>query len=367
MTLVLTVKKERHQSDYFLVGFLLAHAAIPLHLLVNYGEGFRFIALDFSPNLYRIFESAYWLEGPLLLWYTRSLCYKNYRPKRSDISFLIPVFAFVIYNFFTFYLLDKQTKIDFLYDYKTIDATLPHHLAGLLRELFRVLCSVLCLLEIRRYRRRMHDQFSNIEKIDLGWLKFLVIVFFIIQLWAITVSLAIIFSAHLQFQLNFNFMGLTGNYTTFVLISVLIFFSLSRTNLLEGVEHKHDETQGRANRTEATIDPTTIKKIEHHMDIEMPYLANILTLEQLASQLELPTRVLSTTINRHFKKNFFEFINRYRVEEAKLQLANPELRSKTMIDIMRDCGFNSKATFNTFFKKIEHITPSEYRQRALKQ
>ena len=64
--LVWTIKHERHQSDYFLIGFLLTQAAIPLHLLVNFGDGFRLVALDFFPDSYRIFEIAYWLEGLLL-------------------------------------------------------------------------------------------------------------------------------------------------------------------------------------------------------------------------------------------------------------------------------------------------------------
>lgn len=364
VALIVTIKRERHQSHYFLIFFLLTQAAVPFHLLVNYGEAFRFVALDFSPNLYRIFETAYWLEGPLLLWYTRALCYKNYRLMRQDWLFLIPVCVFVIYNIFTFYLLEKQTKIDFFYDYTTRDASLQHHLAGLFREVFRVFCSVLCLWEIYRYRRRMHDQFSNTEKIDLGWLRTLVWVFILLQTWAVIVNLAIISNVHLQISINFRSMGLVGNYTAFVLVSALIFFSLTRTNLLEGVE-QHQEPSEKAKPPESEIDPGIIQKIETYMDEQKPYLANILTLEGLAGELQMSPRLLSSTINRHFKHNFFEFVNRYRVGEAKLQLANPELRNKTIIDIMTDCGFNSKATFNTFFKKMENVTPSQYRAEAL--
>jgi AraC-like DNA-binding protein len=92
-----------------------------------------------------------------------------------------------------------------------------------------------------------------------------------------------------------------------------------------------------------------------------PFLAHILTLDQLARQLEMPPRALSNTINRHFKQNFFEFVNHYRVEEAKTLLADPEQKTKTMIEVMADSGFNSKATFNTFFKKLVGATPSQYR------
>jgi len=365
VALMLVIKRERHQSDYFLIGFLLVQACIPFHILVNYGEAFRFIALEFSPNLYRIFETAYWIEGPLLLWYTRALCYKNYRLSRFDGLYLVPIAVFVVYNTATFFILDKQTKIDFFYDYKTINASLTHHLSGLIREVFRVSCSILCLIEIRRYRKHMHEQFSSIEKIDLSWLRYLVAVFFVLQVWAVMVNVSIIFSAHFNFNINFNSMGLIGNYTAFILVSVLIFFSISRTTFLEGVvDHTSSPHDGKHPKTEPDVDPVIVSALEQHMEAEKPHLANILTLEQLAAQLEISPRVLSNTINRHFHHNFFEFINRYRVEEAKKQLANPELKTKTIIDIMGDSGFNSKATFNTFFKKIEGMTPSEYRKNV---
>ena len=101
--LIFWVKRDHHQSEYFLIGFLLVQAAIPLHILINYGEAFRFIALDISPNLYRAFEIAYWLEGPLLLWYTRSLVYKNYSLTRIDFLYIVPALLYLVYISVTFF------------------------------------------------------------------------------------------------------------------------------------------------------------------------------------------------------------------------------------------------------------------------
>ena len=83
--LLFVVRHQRRMADYFLIGFLLTQAAIPLHILVNYGAEFRYIALNISPNLYRVFEIAYWLEGPLLLWYIRALVYKDYHLRGFDV------------------------------------------------------------------------------------------------------------------------------------------------------------------------------------------------------------------------------------------------------------------------------------------
>jgi len=167
------VKRDRHQSDYFLIGFLLVQAATPLHILINYGEAFRFIALDVSPNLYRLFEVAYWLEGPLLLWYTRSLVYKDYALTRTDFVYVLPAILFVIFMIVTFFSLDHETKYVYLRDYRTDDAPFIRHGMGLVREVLRVVFSIMCLIDIRHCRQQIRAHYSSVEKIDLGWLNFL--------------------------------------------------------------------------------------------------------------------------------------------------------------------------------------------------
>jgi len=359
------VKKERHKSDYFLIGFLLTQAAIPLHLLINYGDGFRLIALSASPNLYRIFETAYWLEAPLLLWYTRSLVYKNYKWSRVDLLFMLPVVIYLILTTINFYSLDNTTKYLALRDYQPVEAPVFRHLTGLVRESLRVVFGVMCLIDIRHCRQQIRNRYSNVDQIDLGWLNFLVIAFLVVRVWAVFVSIALISTAHLHINIDFELMGLIGNYVTFILVSGLIFFSLMSSSLFEGIE-PHDEAEHDKEQEKSEVNPELVAKLESYMLDKKPFLANILTLEQLARQLEMPPRVLSNTINRHFNQNFFEFVNHYRVDEAKLLLADPEYQHKTMIEVMAECGFNSKATFNTFFKKLVGATPSQYRAEQVK-
>ena len=98
------------------------------------------------------------------------------------------------------------------------------------------------------------------------------------------------------------------------------------------------------------------------MKTQKPYLTPALTLEKLAAQMTLQPRFLSHVINRYFECNFFDFVNSYRVEEAKNLLADSAQGEKTILDIMFDVGFNSKATFNTLFKKKVGMTPTEYKK-----
>ena len=88
VVLLLIAKRDRIVSDYFLAGFFLAQAAIPLHLLVTYGDVVRDVALASSPDLIHLFRIAYWIEGPLLLWYTRSLLYREFALQKFD--FILP-------------------------------------------------------------------------------------------------------------------------------------------------------------------------------------------------------------------------------------------------------------------------------------
>lgn len=96
-----------------------------------------------------------------------------------------------------------------------------------------------------------------------------------------------------------------------------------------------------------------------------PYLLPDITLDILAEKLNIASRDLSLVFNRHFDSNFYEFINRYRIEEAMKMLADPKHKTKTITHIYLDVGFNSKSVFNTFFKKHVGKTPSEYRQEQL--
>lgn len=358
--LIFAVKHDR-KSDFFLIGFLLTQAAIPLHTLVNYGEEFRFIALELSPNLYKFFETAYWLEGPLLLWYTRSLVYKNYSLSKFDLIYLAPLVVYLIYITVTFYLLSDTNKVDFLYSHDTINASFVHHAIGFIREALRVVFSVLCIIEIKRCRQQIRNRYSSIEKIDLGWLNLLVISFLFVRAWALLVSLSIILFVHAGIKINFANLGLFGNYATLGLVTGLIYFGIRFSSIFEGME----SSEVAQSHPVQEVDKDKIQFIEKYMQDKKPFLANILTLEQLATQMEMPPRTLSNIINRHFKRNFFEFINEYRIDEAKRQLAAPENKSKTIIDIMDQSGFNSKATFNTFFKKLVGVTPSQYRAKQL--
>ena len=102
-----------------------------------------------------------------------------------------------------------------------------------------------------------------------------------------------------------------------------------------------------------------------YMKNNRPYLDPELTLDQLAKQLSLKSRLLSQVINDELGQNFYDFINRYRIEEASRLLTNPKDPKITVLEVLYEVGFNSKSSFNTLFKKYTGLTPSEFKKKNL--
>jgi AraC-like DNA-binding protein len=101
------------------------------------------------------------------------------------------------------------------------------------------------------------------------------------------------------------------------------------------------------------------------MKDERPYLDFELTLQKLALKTDIPEKELSLLINHYLGKHFFDFINEYRINEAKVILANPDKKEVTILEILYQVGFNSKSSFYTAFKKFTNKTPTQYRKEAL--
>ncbi len=354
---LLLIKKGKKQSNILLALFLLSYAAIPLDTLINFGEAFRQFAINLSPNIFYVFGSAYWLESVLLLFYVRSLIYKDFKLKQQDLLYLLPFVLYLGYEANNWYLLDTNTKLAILNGYHIEEEPFYTRFINLFRECFRTFCGLLCLLELRHYQKQIKDNFADIEDVDLTWLKILVIGFLIIKVQAVLVTLGYMTSIDLHFAINYPVIGQLSNFMVMFLISFLIFFSLGVSKLFNGIESSSTLRQDKQ-----SIDPAQINALTLYMEEHKPFLNHLLTLDNLATQTFMPPRQLSQVINRHFKKNFFEYINSYRIEESKVLLSKEENAKVTMLEIMAQAGFNSKATFNTFFKKVVGMTPTQYRK-----
>jgi AraC-like DNA-binding protein len=105
------------------------------------------------------------------------------------------------------------------------------------------------------------------------------------------------------------------------------------------------------------------KKLLRLMDEKKPYRNCYLTLQDLADELSISTHNLSQVINKRLGKNFYDFVNGYRVEDVKRRLLDPRFQHLKILALGLEAGFNTKSTFNAFFKKHTGLTPSDYREK----
>lgn len=96
---------------------------------------------------------------------------------------------------------------------------------------------------------------------------------------------------------------------------------------------------------------------------EKPHLDPELSLLKLSRMIGITKEDLSQVINEQLGKNFKNFVNQYRVEEAKKKLLDPREEQYVLLKIAFDVGFNSKSVFNSSFKKVTGVSPSEFRKR----
>ncbi|MDV7142707.1 AraC family transcriptional regulator [Tropicimonas sp. TH_r6] len=105
------------------------------------------------------------------------------------------------------------------------------------------------------------------------------------------------------------------------------------------------------------------RKLEAFMREDQPYLDAELTIEKLAKRMAVPRHYLTQVISERHGKNFYLFVNEYRIEAVKAALRDPDGAERTLLDIAYAAGFNSKSTFNTAFKRLTGMTPSQYRRQ----
>ncbi|MFT2091986.1 helix-turn-helix domain-containing protein [Paraglaciecola sp. 2405UD69-4] len=345
-------------SAYLLSAFLTSQALIAFHELTFFGVKFRFEVLDFEPNLFFVGSLAYCLDAVLLFFYIRSSVYSDFKLSKKHLVHLVPFVAYTVYLIVVYYSLGdlaKQISIENWELYHTWHYIASDTAIKLLRLLYIVSCFVL----IARYHKRHKEARADISTIDLNWLKLLLIGFLIIMFVELVLSALKVVNLSYEIDVStFIGLGLFSYYATFLLVVSLLFYSVTKSHSIMPVLSQTPEPIAVDKKTQQ---PSYTERIETIMESEKPYLLADITIDELAKTLDVSSKDLSVTLNRHFQVNFYEFINKYRIEEAKrLLLVDP---SKSITEIFYEVGFNSKSVFYSFFKKKEGITPSEFRKR----
>lgn len=105
-----------------------------------------------------------------------------------------------------------------------------------------------------------------------------------------------------------------------------------------------------------------ISKLQKVMREQKLHLLPDLTLRQVEDQVGYPSKDISQAINHVLQKNFYQFVNDYRIDEFKNRAQDIKNNHLTLLGIAQESGFSSKATFNRVFKASTGFTPKEYLQ-----
>ena len=359
-TMIIASGKFRPISACLLAGFFLSQSFISLHELILYGDQFRYAVLSSSPNWFFIGSLGYALNGPLLYLYVISIIRSDFNLGPRHRWHLLPLVVYFLFLIFAFYSQTHMQKVA-LIDLYQFDLDWQFVTMDTLIKSSRFAYFIMSFYLINKYREQLKDYQSSIENIDLTWLKILVLGFALVSLVGVLLSISKVVNLFYTVDISLQiFLGLTTYYADLILVCFLLFFSAANISSVAKVKDQSKSSYEDYEANEEYVD-----RVIKFMDDEKPYLKSNITLDTLSELIDVPARELTALLNGHFKMNYYEFINNYRIKEAKLILAQDVNQEKTISDVFLAVGFNSKSVFNTFFKKNVGVTPTDFRKQIL--
>lgn len=356
---LLSLKKGNRINQLLLAAFLFTNAMyLAGYLLFAFSD----YTMPAGAHFFFIGTSFGFLFGPLIFLYTKSFIEDNFRLNKR---FLLHAIPFIIYNilYAVFYHFEPLSiKIEMLRS----GSVLPYSLGfwvNLLMNVQILFYMTITLYLLLKYRNRIKTLYSTVHHLNLGWLELVIYAF--LFMWLIDFT-------HFLLRNTSGVSSVISGYLTF--ISITINFVFANLVIYKGLKQpfqffSFEKELPRTKNDSVIISEEEsnhlLEKLLQYMSSERPYLNSALTLKELSERTEINPRLLSKIINEKRNQNFFDFINSYRIEDAKMILSNPAKRKMTVLEVLYGVGFNSKSVFNTTFKKYNGVTPTEYRKRYL--
>lgn len=321
---LITAKPKRKLPNYLFAAFLLI-SVVDL-------SGFFLRPSDY--NVIKAFKlSSILLQMPLYYLYVNAACYYNFTLTRKHLLHGV----LFLFFFFFFNINGISEQYHKIFD---IVSTIQY---------YYYIIAVFWVL--RNFRKVYQENYSSNHQPTYKWLFQTTILFLIGNFFVLIRGFVK--------DNNTVFLGLYTFSSFFVLfvVSWFVLNALYRPSLFTGIDKHLVPVEV---EKESKEEPEQLKNLLKFMGIEKSYLDDKLTLQKLAEQINMPEKQLSLLINQHTGKHFFDFINEYRINDAKILLKDqPQL---TVLEVLYEVGFNSKSSFYTAFKKETGVTPTHYRK-----
>jgi AraC-like DNA-binding protein len=305
------------------------------------------------------------LHSPLLYLYTLALTNPSkVNAKVLIIHFIIP-FVMILW-FLPFFLLSGAEKATvFKNEGRGFEQIML--ISEIIMDASGVVYVIANFILLHKHKKRILNQFSNQENINLNWLRFLYFVMTLMWIFIIVIKNdTLIFSATSVFVVFIGYFGIkqvgifTDKNPEFVENEAL---EMEEMTLI-------DETIERKKYAKSGLNQDTAKELHQRLQLLMEreklFTEAELTLTDLAKRLDIHPNYLSQIINEIEGVNFYDYINGWRIVEFKKLVSLPQNQKFTLLALAYDCGFNSKSAFNRCFKKVTDLSPSEYAKKMVK-
>ena len=312
------------------------------------------------------------LVFPLYFLYAKYLLKRLDSFETKDILHFLPFFISII-SFLKYSIMSGEDKL------KLMSET-PPLLSSLLTIFNEVISAqsiiypIATLVMVANYKRSIQNQTSTLinSRIQLIQYGTVLLLFF----WALSVVFHHL--AFLGIEAKFDYY--TFSYLALVLLIYLLsYVSLNKVEIFKAelLTSKFSMSKADAKENEAQpnreVDREKIlsnerykhlaRALESAMKEQKQYLKAELNLADLAEELGTRREELSLVINCFYEKNFYEFVNEFRIEEVKRLMSDPDNKNLTMESFGYSAGFNSKASFYRIFKQFTGMSPLQFFNR----
>ncbi len=346
---LLTHKKGNRRSNA-IFAFLLFSKAFILSNFLLYSQ--RLIIYRYFPAAYLIVNSFFFLIGPLLYFYTRSVTDRDLRFKKIYLLHFVPALIDLLLRSLKYF---ATTNVKSgLIDTGSMLTDVEYYV-GLITIKIHVLVYIIAsLFVLKSYQSEIKKVFSSIERINLSWLKLILYGFLFLQFVDYSKYISLLITGSYA-----EFIGIIKDIGPLAFVTIILVKGLKQPEIFSGIHRKPKYEKSSLRESDRE---TSLKKLVSFMQTEKPYLIPTLTLFELAEKLSIQPRHLSQILNESIHLNFYDFINKYRIEEAKRLLLDNSASKKTVLEILYEVGFNSKSSFNSVFKKHTGMTPVQFRR-----
>lgn len=300
-----------------------------------------------------------YLFGPMIYFYVYFLKPENkFNFRKIGIHFIPFVTAFL---FYIIPVLDANNTEKLKFAEQLFAFNTPTKVLGFLAPFHSILYVVITLLEIRKIVANLKNNFSNVEFANLYWLKY----FFL----GVLFQAAVVVILHV-FEDSFSF-----DIKYIMLLSIAVFMilagyiSLKQPEVKSFILKNDDNSPAKKEYKKTALKDEQIdeliEKVKTALEVDKLYLNPKLSLKELSDRTGISTHNLTELINTQMNLSFYDLINNYRIEEIKKLIEDDTEKKYSLLAMAYEAGFSSKTSFNTIFKKIVMMTPSEYRSKIL--